>query len=87
METAFVAYALATHGLWAYKLQGPSGWPDRTVPLPGGGVLFLEFKSLRGSTRAHQVIIAARMLHIGHVVHFPRMFAEAVRILEEALSA
>ena len=45
------------------------GWPDRIVPLRGGGVLWVELKRPGGKTSALQDKVHKDLEKIGHHVH------------------
>ncbi len=42
------------------------GWPDLTICLPKGTVLFLELKSKKGNLSKEQKEISRLMLYLGH---------------------
>ena len=39
---------LTSHGWLALKLEGPRGWPDRTILSPDGEQFYFEFKNPNG---------------------------------------
>lgn len=49
-ESDFCAI-LRDHGWQPLKLEGPKGWPDRTILSPFGEVFFFEFKNPNGGGR------------------------------------
>lgn len=55
-EDAFVAFCLA-RGVKARKLKdaGNNSWPDRSIILPGGRMVCVEFKSPAGKLSPGQV--------------------------------
>lgn len=73
----------------AFKLQriGKRGWPDRSVLLPGGVILFLEFKAPRGKIRPQQRTTIARLRELGFVAEIVYSVEEAKAYVERALSA
>lgn len=86
IEGTFVRRALAEHGVFAYKLTGIKGWPDRVMFLPPDGrVLMMEFKALRGIEGGHQALIRLRLAALGITVHQPRSVKEAMEILRSCL--
>lgn len=56
-ERAFTSWVKTELGLKSRKLvdQGESGFPDRTIILPGGRIACVEFKSETGRLRPGQV--------------------------------
>lgn len=85
IENGFVAYAESL-GCKALKLRidGQNGWPDRTVLTPYG-VLFFEFKQLKGRTRAMQRVWHKILRSFGFKVFLPRRKGEAEEVLREWL--
>lgn len=51
IESAFVDWCMSTHGLTARKLREEkrNGFPDRSIILPGGRIVCIEFKAPNGS--------------------------------------
>ena len=50
-------------------LQGRRGFPDRTVLLPGGSPIFVEFKRSGGRLSEPQKFWQARLLDLGYEYH------------------
>jgi len=48
------------------RRKNKAGWPDLTICLTGGIVLFLELKSAKGILRPEQKHIRQQMLYLGH---------------------
>jgi hypothetical protein len=86
IENAFVTYA-ESQGCEAYKLRidGTNGFPDRTILIPGGWTLFIEFKKPGGSLRPAQKKTIKRLLQLGHAVHVCDSFEDAKQILDQTL--
>lgn len=70
LETYFSA-ACKKRGLLTLKLnvRYARGWPDRIVPLQGGGVLWVELKRPGGKTSPLQDKVHRDLEKIGHHVH------------------
>jgi len=70
LETYFSA-ACKKRGLLTLKLnvRYARGWPDRIVPLKGGGVLWVELKRPGGKTSALQDKVHNDLQKFGHRVH------------------
>ena len=66
LEPRFCAIIERAGGM-ARKLVAISftGWPDRTILLPGGVVAFVEFKSTGKKLRARQEIVKAWLIKNG----------------------
>lgn len=83
IEAEFVRRALAEHHVFAYKITGIRGFPDRLMILPPDGrVMLMEFKALAGRERKHQEIFRRRVALLGVTVHMPRSVEEAMRTLK-----
>lgn len=89
-EKAFARHVKAC-GYRAEKLHRASerGWPDRTVLLPGGRALFIEFKRPdgKGELSPQQVRTLRDMESLGHEVHVLDTADEAIDVFEAALTA
>ncbi len=72
-------------GLFCLKLQanGVVGFPDRTVLLPGGRCIFIEFKSPDGKLRATQAARIDALRRLGHSVLVTHEFNEAVEFVKQ----
>lgn len=89
IEQRFVALA-KSRGWLALKLSGAIGFPDRTVLVPGEGMLpatvvFLEFKTERGSPSRKQLWWLQRLREMGFHAAIVRSARDAERCVEEAL--
>ena len=60
------------------------GFPDRTVLLPGGRVVFIEFKTPKGTVSPHQVYWRELLQKLGFTVGVARSSEEAQRICMNA---
>ncbi len=76
IEKAAVA-ELERRGFFCIKL-GLCGLPDRMVLMPGGRVVFLEFKTATGRLRAAQAIWKTRLEKMGFYVAIPRTRDDAL---------
>lgn len=56
IERSFVKWCRSELGLRARKLidAGGTSWPDRTIVLPGGRIVCIEFKAPDGTTSSGQ---------------------------------
>ena len=57
------------------------GWPDMTICLPKGRVLFLELKAAGKGLRDKQKEIRIMLMHLGHEYHVCRSYRKFVEIL------
>lgn len=82
LERRFVAAAKGA-GYDAEKLvaAGKRGWPDRTVLMPGGKVLFFELKTPKGKTSKQQDSTHDRLRSLGFDVFVVDSLAEALSVL------
>ena len=48
------------------RKKNTPGWPDLTIAMPEGVVLFLELKSAKGVLRKEQAEIRQQMIYLGH---------------------
>ena len=85
IEQAFVKWA-ESEGYFALKLsiQGRRGFPDRTVFLRDGRVLFLEFKRPGGKPSLHQLDWIQRLKAYGHRPLIVYSVEEAKQAVEDA---
>ena len=69
IEKEFVDYVYLRGGL-ALKLliAGKRGFPDRTCLLPGGRVIFIEFKKPGGRLSFHQKMWISKLKGLGFTV-------------------
>jgi hypothetical protein len=81
LERSVVAWC-SRHGHRCLKLRGSRGWPDRTVFLSGGGIVFLELKSRRGRLSAHQQREIAWLRREGYHVAVCRTLDEVKKAIE-----
>jgi hypothetical protein len=74
-------------GLYCPKLvfRVGRGWPDRSVMLPGGRVVWIEFKTATGESSPQQKEVARRLANSGHTVYVCRSSDEAIKIVENML--
>lgn len=83
LEQWAVAYGKKL-GLELLKLQGPVGWPDRTVIGPGlnGRVAFIEFKTTRGALAPAQIKWLQMLGAAGHPTAVVRTREQAQQFFE-----
>ena len=83
LERRFVAAAKGM-GCDAEKLvaAGKRGWPDRTVLIPGGKVLFFELKTPKGKTSKQQDLTHGRLRSLGFDVFVVNNLEEALSLLK-----
>lgn len=76
-------------GLFALKLaaQGVTGFPDRSVILPGGRIICIEFKSPTGKTSKVQDQRIAALRALGVPVLVTSDFMEAREFVEGCVDA
>ena len=86
IEGDFVKYA-RRNGCKAVKLVllRLRGFPDRTVLIPGGKVLFIEFKKLGGKLTTQQKKWVSTLRAFGFRVHICDKKGQAERVLDSAL--
>ena len=63
----------------------PQGWPDITIILPFGTVLFLELKAERGRLSPEQNIMRSMFHYLGHTIHEVRSWKRYTQITEGLL--
>lgn len=68
-------------GGWSLKLRGPVGFPDRTILLPGGRVVFLETKTPIGRLRPRQSYIMNGLTDLGFTSDVVTSLEDATLIL------
>lgn len=66
------------------RKKNKAGWPDLTIAMPNGVVLFIELKSAKGVFRKEQKLIQQQLLYLGHNYQVVRSFK---KFLEIALGA
>lgn len=81
IERHFAAYA-DKRGCKCLKLLGPPGWPDRTLLLPGGQVVFMEFKRPDGKLSRRQNFWLGALRGMGFRAVVVRSLEEAREILD-----
>jgi len=59
-----------------------AGWPDLTVCLPKGRVVFVEFKGKSGRLRKEQAQLHRQLLYLGHEVHTVKSYKRFLEIME-----
>lgn len=74
---------MAKIGAVAIKV-GHSGWPDRCVVYAPGRCVWMEFKQPGGQIRKQQKIRERELNRVGHEVHYPTSWREAVGIVGAA---
>jgi hypothetical protein len=74
---------LAKIGAVAIKV-GHSGWPDRCVVYAPGRCVWMEFKQPGGTVQKQQKIRRKELAKVGHEVHYPTSWREAVGIVAAA---
>ena len=86
IEGKFVTYA-KSRGCWAIQLiiLNKRGFPDRTVLLPGGRVIFIEFKK-KGKTQTElQKSIERKLVGLGFKYYVCDEMGQAENILRGLL--
>ena len=68
----------AAHRVMLQRDGAMPGWPDLTVLLPGGSVIFMEVKSEKGRVSQKQRAVHEYMRRLGHRVAVVRSVQEAV---------
>ena len=73
-------------GYWCLKLvlSRQLGWPDRTILMPGGRVVFLELKQPGGKRRARQKYWIGRLREFGFTAEFVDDLEHAIALIEDA---
>ncbi len=86
IEDQFVTWCKSV-GIYCPKLvfRVGRGWPDRSVMLPGGRVVWIEFKTSTGDSSPQQLEVARLLRNAGHNVHVCRSSDEAISIVESLL--
>jgi hypothetical protein len=67
---------------------GTDGWPDRIVMLPGGGVVWMEFKKPKkegGRLEIVQKVRHHQVKKIGHKIHVVVSVTQAIALVTDAL--
>ena len=59
------------------------GWPDISLALPDGKVLFLELKTKKGYLRKEQEQIRKELLYLKHHYHICRTWKRFLEIIED----
>lgn len=57
------------------------GWPDITLLLPGGRVVFIELKAGKGRLSDEQKALHAQARYLGHEIHEVRSFKRFLEIV------
>lgn len=88
IENAFVRWC-RQQGHVCLKLTAESvrGFPDRTVFTADGRIVFIEFKQPGGRPSIHQKQWIERLQAMGHVAGFAWSKAEAIELVERAITA
>lgn len=75
------------YGILAFKTVavGRRGFPDLTLILPGGVVVFIELKTKTGKLRPNQIIIRDKLLKQGANIHVIRSVEEFTALLRTYL--
>lgn len=89
IERKACALVLANYHVFSVKLAKTSerGYPDRAFLLPGGRVVFIEFKRPGEGPTERQKLIHERLAYHGFPVHVCSSVKEAVEIIRAALGA
>lgn len=72
-------------GFPCMKLQGPVGWPDRTVLLGKGRMVFIELKQPGGRVSPHQRYWLERLMQMGYVAGVAYSLDQAVELIQQGL--
>lgn len=64
---------------------GQRGWPDRLVCLPGGIVVFIEFKKPGGSVRPDQGLTITELRKLGCLVAVCQSIEETLYACQQAI--
>lgn len=64
---------------------GQRGWPDRLVCLPGGAIVFLEFKRPGGDVRPDQFLVVTELRKLGCLVAVVQSTEEAMHACQQAI--
>lgn len=84
IESEIVAYCLSQGGLpLKLALKGQRGFPDRTILLPGGRVVFIEIKRPGGKHKAQQPIWLERLRSLGFVAETVYSVDDVKGLLDE----
>ena len=84
-ERALIRF-VRKHGGLAVKLRSPGrGFPDRTIILPGGKILFIELKRKDGKVSPHQQRWLKRLRDRGHEAYVTWSYEEAIERVRDAL--
>jgi hypothetical protein len=89
VEAEIVAYAKAEGGrAFKLKIEGERGWPDRTLILPGGVIVFPEAKRQKGNKASpQQEKIIAFLRACGFQAEVVRTLDEVKAMVERARNA
>ena len=66
----------------AAKRLLPAGWPDVTLIMPNGKVLFIELKSARGTLSSPQTKLRLQFMALGHTVHLIKSYKSFLGLVE-----
>ena len=75
------------HAKMSKKSPLPEGWPDYTILVPGGHLLFMEVKTQTGKLSSIQTACINSLNEDGYRVFVPRSFDEYRLILSDYLAA
>lgn len=87
IESAFQRKA-KSNGWLTQKLDSGKisrGWPDRLIVLPGGSVVFIEFKTAKGKLSELQAYRISQLRDYGQNVYVCRSWQEAVEACQNHL--
>ena len=62
-----------------------AGWPDATIIMPHGRVLFLELKAAKKDLRKSQRLMRNMFQYLGHEIHKVRSFRRFLQLVEGTL--
>lgn len=65
------------------RKKNTPGWPDLTIIMPKGIVLFLELKSAKGVMRPDQQHIRQQMVFLGHHHYIVKSYKSFLKIILE----
>lgn len=86
LEKQFMRWCIGKGGVCLkLGLIGMIGFPDRTILLPGGRVVFIEFKTPVGVVSVHQQYWIAKLQGLGFTAGVARSLDEAIELVAQCL--